>query len=146
MSTIKSMIQRVQAVRGREAIIIEDVFVKNEIKIADKQREQLFEGFDKNQQRLKRYRNDLYARRKNRMNPKPGFGNPDFKDKGDFYRGIEIRVDGGVIRTLLYDEKSEDLLERDPNIIGLGGPYKQELIDETLRPGIVGDLKSALKL
>jgi hypothetical protein len=144
MGTIRSLLKRVENLDIDS--IIEKTFVRNEEKFAEKNRQQLFEGFDKDGERLKEYRSTLYAEVKHRMNPIPGEGNPDFKVTGAFYRGIEVRVDAPAIRTLLYDEKSEKLLERDPNIIGLGGKFKSDLITETLQPELVKDIRNDLKI
>jgi len=80
------------------------------------------------------------------MNPVPGLGNPDFFLTGAFQRAISVQVQGGTIRTLMNDSKSDDLLKRDPDIIGLGGEFKKELIDTKLRPAFLAEVKKSLKI
>jgi hypothetical protein len=144
MATIKGLYKRVQALNSDE--VIEDAFIENEKQFAEKNRQQLFSGFDKNGKRLKPYKNKRYADKKHAMNPKPGHGNPDFRLKSDFYRGIEVRIDGQVIRTILNDPKSTYLLQRDPDIVGLGGEFKEQMNRDHLQPSLTRHFRKNLKL
>lgn len=144
MSSISGLLKRVQSVDMDK--VIEVAFVKNEGAIADENRKQLFEGFDKKGKRLKPYKNKKYAAKKHARNPIPGLNNPDFFDKGDFQKGIEFRIDGNVIRGVLNDPKSDALLKRDPDIIGLGGTYKKDFIDTKLRPSFLSEVHKELKI
>jgi hypothetical protein len=144
MGTIKGLLRRVEAANIDQAL--HDAFAESAEAIEEKNRQQLFEGYDKNGERLRPYRSAKYARVKHEMNPLPGYGNPDFKVTGDFYRGIQVRVDGQVIVTELRDKKSDELLARDPDIAGVGGKYKKELIGETLQPAFNKEMHQQLKL
>ena len=144
MSSIRAFAQKVEALNIDTAL--QTAFTANEREIADQNRKQLYAGFDKKGQRLKKYRNSKYARVKNQMNPVPGLGNPDFFLTGAFQRAISVQVQGGTIRTLMNDSKSDDLLKRDPDIIGLGGEFKKELIDTKLRPAFLAEVKKSLKI
>jgi hypothetical protein len=144
MGTIKGLLRRIEAANVDQAL--HNAFSESADAIEEKNRQQLFEGYDKNQERLKPYRRPRYARVKNAMNPLPGYGNPDFKVTGAFYRGIEVRVEGQEIITNLTDSKSDELLARDPDIIGVGGKYKKELIGDTLQPAFNKEMHKQLKL
>jgi hypothetical protein len=124
-------------------LAIEKAFVDNESAIAVENRKQLHEGFNRDQQRLAKYKNQAYADKKFRQNPIPGHGNPDLESTQEFHKGIEVRIDGLVIRTLFNDPKSVFLLDKYPNISGLGGKYKQEIID-LLRPQVVNNIRKAI--
>lgn len=144
MSTIKGLIRRIEQANVEQAL--HDAFQQNAQAIEDKNREQLFEGYDRNGKRLKPYRRAKYARVKNEMNPLPGLGNPDFKVTGAFYRGVHVTVEGQVIKTNLSDSKSDELLKRDPDIIGVGGNYRKEIINDTLHPAFIGQMHKQLKI
>lgn len=116
--------------------IIEDAMNDTAKEFSDKQREQLTDGFDSNGNRLKKYANAGYAAKKNKLNSKPGFGNADHKLTGDYHRGIYMTVDGNQVRTGSFDEKQPYLEKRDPNSLGLGGPYKSEYLQNDLSPVI----------
>lgn len=114
--------------------------------ISEENKKQLFEGFDKEQQKLSEYRNPVYAEVKNRMNPLPGFGNPDLKKTGAFYQGIQVRVEGAVIRTDSSDPKNDALVKKYGDIFGLGGKFKAEYISKFLRPAFFKQLEQATGL
>lgn len=103
--------------------------------LSDANRKQLREGFDRTGKRLRKYRSPKYARAKYGMNPLPGLGNPDLKLTGKFHREIKTSVTGETIVTASTDGKAL-MLEKSygPNIYGPGGNYKNEYINEDLRP------------
>lgn len=71
--------------------------------IAEYNRSQLRSGFDGKGRRLKAYRSKSYAARKNRANPVPGFGNPDYKVTGAYHEAIRAAVEGGLIKLYTTD-------------------------------------------
>lgn len=115
--------------------------------ISQLNREQLEEGFDSNGERLRKYRNPIYARKKAAMNPKPGLGNPDLKLTGRFYRGIRADVEDGQIHVYSTDSKDPDLVEKyGSDIYGLGPVKGQEYVDNHLQPSFQGLIREKLKL
>lgn len=143
MATIKELYRRVLALNTDDAI--EQAVSETADEYLKENQKQLFEGFDREGQHLRRYRSAKYARVKNQMNPLPGLGNPDFYVTGDFYRGQHVRATAQGITTDLTDPKSAELLRRDPNIIGLGGAYRMEYIG-VLHPALVRRIRQNLKL
>lgn len=100
------------------------------------QKKQLYAGFDKTGNKITRkYRNNKYARVKNSMNPLPGLGTPDLRLTGAFYSGIGIERQGSVLHIESSDSKN-DALESKYDPFGLGGAYKKEFIDKSLRPNL----------
>lgn len=96
--------------------------------------------------RLKRYRNNKYARVKNQMNPLPGLGNPDFILFGGFTSKIETERVGDTIGTHSYDQKAPYLEDRDgaDNIYGLGEERHNEYVTQTLEPAFQAGVMEAL--
>lgn len=143
MSTIGQLYRRVQQLNTDK--VIDDVFIANQEFLAEENKKQLHEGFDRTGARLKRYKNAAYARKKYAQNPIPGYGNPDFFLTGAFFRQWQVRIDGDVIRNILNDPKSQFLLDRDPNILGLGGDYRKEALNK-IRPEIITAIRQKIKL
>lgn len=115
--------------------------------ISQLNREQLEEGFDSNGERLNKYRNPIYARKKAAMNPKPGLGNPDLKLTGSFYRGIRADVEDGQIHVYSTDSKDPELVEKyGSDIYGLGTEKGNEYIKDHLQPSFQGLIREKLKL
>lgn len=80
---------------------------------------QLSYGLNAKGGRFKRYRNKYYAAKKNRMNSRPGLGNPDLKLTGAFWSAfkIDIRARGADIYST--DPKAEGLDDKYASIYGL---------------------------
>lgn len=116
--------------------VIEESFDDTAKEYADKQREQLTDGFGSDGNRLRKYRSPVYARMKNQMNSKPGFGNPDLRLTGSFHRGITMTANGDAILTGSVDAKTEALEKKYPKALGLAGPYKSDYLEHDLSPMI----------
>lgn len=114
--------------------------------LTEKNKEQMFAGFDKTGNKISpKYRKNKYARIKNEMNPTPGFGTPDLKVTGDFYAGMATVRDGNVLNEFSTDYKNEWLDEKyDP--FGLGGDYKKEFMEETLHPNLISEANKTIGL
>lgn len=109
---------------------------------ADLNRQQLFQkGLKANGERLKPYRSDYYARRKNRMNPAPGFGNPDAYLTGSLHRGLFVQVKG---LSVVFDSTAGTaafMLKRDgPAIFGHTQESKGEM-GQAMQPHVVREIK-----
>ena len=60
--------------------------------------EQLFKGIDANGAQLQPlYKSKSYAKKKNEMNATPGYGVPDLKLTGSFYKSQKLAVNGDQI-------------------------------------------------
>jgi hypothetical protein len=60
--------------------------------------QQMYEGKDSQDEQIQpTYKRPRYARVKNQMNPTPGYGVPDLKLSGDFYKGYTLKVDGDQV-------------------------------------------------
>lgn len=99
---------------------------------------QLLHGQDSKGDTLRpEYRNVYYSRKKNARNPLPGYGVPDLRDTGDFYKDFTLDVDEKSYTLSSNDWKSVILTEKyGPHIFGLMTENKEKYISETLRPKI----------
>jgi hypothetical protein len=143
MQTIESLYETIQSL---DTDTICEASVKNTSDaIADLNAEQLFHGLSSKEKNLKSYRNEEYAEEKNRMNPLPGFGNPDLYYTGNFYKGIKATVDGSQFTITSSDEKTPMLTKKygDKIIFGLGEKYSGEYIREFLNPEFKKQMESA---
>lgn len=87
-----------------------------------------------------------YADVKHEMNPRPGWGNPDLKFTGSFYKGFYAKLEGNDIlmestdekSTMLqekYDEDPDSLLaEQGSNIFGLQDENQRTFNQEIFYP------------
>lgn len=103
---------------------------------ADANRDQLEHGYDRNGERLKKYSNPKYAKIKQQQNSLPGYGNPDLKRSGAFHRGIIMTANNGLVLTGSMDDKAPRLTGKYPTTLGLGGPFKEGYVQDTLAPAI----------
>jgi hypothetical protein len=67
---------------------------------------QLDQGLNAEGKKFRPYVNGSYARMKNRMNPKPGLGNPDLKKTGDFWKAFKADLRLGVMDIYSEDQKA----------------------------------------
>jgi hypothetical protein len=95
-------------------------------RVVELNREQLESGLNVTGGRFRQYRNRKYAGMKARMNPKPGYGNPDLKLTGDFWRAFRAEVKGGL-EVYSTDPKADDLESRYEGIYGLTADNLNEL-------------------
>lgn len=111
-------------------------------KLSQRQREQLLEGKNALGEKVGRYRNPQYARMKNAMNPKPGYGVPDLKLSGNFHKGIYTDVRGDTIITDSTDTKTQKLADKyGEEIFGLSEEKKNVFIKEDLHPVFMEKIK-----
>jgi hypothetical protein len=90
------------------AIILQTSY---EIELLNKQ--QLYNyGVDSTGKKLKKYINDTYAKEKNYMNRRPGFGQPDLFFTGKFYKGFTVNVNKTHFKVDSVDFKSEKLKDQ----------------------------------
>lgn len=140
MTTAAEMLRRLSRVNLTE--IASEVIAGNPKPVADLNREQLYQdGLKADGTKLKKYRSDAYARRKNARNPGPGLGNPDFFNTGDFQRALFVDARTTTVVFSSSDPKTPLLLQRDgPEIFGLTDESKAEY-RPTLMAGIAKEVK-----
>lgn len=110
-------------------------------------KDQLLHGMDKNGEKITpKYKRNKYARVKNEMNPLAGIGTPDLKVKGDYYKGLTAKLEGGTIVETSTDFKAEFLEPKYDDIHGLGGEYKKRYQDKNLRPAIGTEIEKTIGL
>lgn len=146
MTTPLDMFRRIESLNIKQ--VATDALEDTASVIAEKNREQLEEGFDSNRENLLPYRSKVYAGMKNQMNPKPGYGNPDLKLTGAFYRGIRAEVnDDGEVHTYSTDSKDGKLVMKyGTDIYGLGIIKGQEYINDHLSPAFNKAIHAKLNL
>jgi hypothetical protein len=141
---VKSLIKRVKVLDTNNSI----QYSFNKVKeiYADYNREQLFYGYNKDGERLRKYRTLKYARMKSGLNPLPGLRNPDLFLSGKFHKGIKMTVIGDSLRVRSSDKKNNFLMARYKKIFGLGGRFRKRFIKDDLSPVFMKRQRSKLLL
>lgn len=136
MATIGSMKRRFEKLDTDK--IIDTVMQDSQEMIADKNAEQMHTGERKDGDTIRpEYRSPAYAELKHGQNPLPGEGIPDLRLTGAFYAGIYVKVVGDKIIYGSTDEKADKLEKKYGKAIwGLNIPFKAEVMQEKIRPGI----------
>lgn len=115
--------------------------------IIDRQQEQLRYGFNAKGQKIGKYKNEAYARKKNAMNPLAGLGNVDLKLEGNFVKAIKVDVTPDVYRIESTDSKSAELTEKyGEDIMGLDADHKKGYVNQDLRPVFMKKVREKIKL
>ena len=93
------------------------------------------------------YQSEIYAEMKHSMNPLPGFGVPDLKLTGAFYRATSVSVGSQTLKIDSSDSKSTELQAKyGKEIFGLNGVYKREYLNESLGPVFRSSITSIIGL
>ena len=131
-------------IRKAAASIISD----NKQQIADLNREQLMDGFNKEGKKLKKYQSNSYAARKNRMNSAPGLGNPDLYLTGRFHEAMNVKINSKVSYEIFSaDSKTSDLTKKyGKDIFGLTEESRDKASTEIINPGLILHIKEVVKL
>lgn len=111
--------------------------------------EQLFKGIDSKGQKLKpKYSRVRYARAKNTVNPLPGYGTPDLKLTGDFYRDFYLKAEPERKFSLFSsDEKAPKLQEKyGEDIFGLTADNEHKINFEEVLPRLIEWMLSNMKI
>lgn len=108
-----------------------------------------FRLFDKSEdadgEPLEFYRSIAYSIIKNQINPSPGFGRPDLKDTGDFYRGFNLTVTEDEFEIDSTDEKSTMLKSKyGDKIFGLTNEELEAFSSEAFNKLFIEKVKQAL--
>lgn len=132
MAGINAMIARVQ--RVNIPVAIEEAVTETSTDLVRLQRLQLLSGKTNENSIIGIYKSDSYAFKKFVMNPLPGFRKMDFRLTGDFYRGIFADARDKTVVIDSADEKTERLLEINPDIFGLNKKNSEEYARHYLGP------------
>ncbi len=123
--------------------VVEDVYDQTKEPLADLNAVQLLNGLSAKGKNLKSYRSAEYATEKNRINPLPGYGNPDLRLTGAFYRGIYASNQGGSLTITSTDSKTADLEKKygELNIFGLSEKFRIEHVVENIEPAFKKEIE-----
>ena len=124
--TINSVLKRLEVDINT---VVEDAIIENSETLADLQRAQMLKGENSKGEKIGKYRNPAYARKKASMNPLAG-GSVDLKLTGDFHRGIfvaDVRKDVFVMSSA--DEKTVELSKKYDDPFGMNADSKNELVN-----------------
>lgn len=134
MATATEILERLQSLSVRE-MLIESIEETADLYV-DLNTAQLLEGKDGDNQPLRpQYAIESYADQKNRMNPLPGYGNPDLKLTGAFYKGYGVRVEGTDVVKFSTVSYADGLFEKYGNAIGqLDEERHEEYVQGDLAP------------
>jgi len=121
MTTVATVLRRLESLNVEE--IAKSSARKNLQYMVDLNRLQLSTGETQNymSKKLKGYANEEYADEKHSMNPLPGWGYPDLKLTGRFYKSFYAVLEGDNIEIGAKDEKTGWLSEHyeEDRIFGL---------------------------
>lgn len=128
--------------------VVEEVYEQTKEPLADLNAVQLLQGLSAKGRNLKSYASPLYAEMKNRMNPLPGYGNPDLRLTGAFYRGIYASNQSGSLSITSTDSKTPDLEKKygELNIFGLSEKFRIEHVVENIEPAFKKEIESVTGL
>lgn len=155
--TIVKIIAQLNAAKAAIPTIVSESIDETQDDYVAGIKKQLFDGFDGDGDRLQVYQNyyanfdgtgiQSYPNYKNKLNPKPGYGNPDLNLTGKYYAGIGIHVEGNNVFSGSTDSKDEALQTKyGPNILKLGGTYNDEYVHVSLAPVVKKNLTELTNL
>lgn len=140
-----ALLERLQAFNAEQAIA--DAVEAEKVPLADMVRRQLSSGIAGDGKRLKPYKSTTYARKKNRMNPEPGLGNPDGKVSGALHEGIGIEAFRNGYGTTSKTPYAKYLEQRDGSrIYRLTDRNKATAASTLLAPHVIQSLAKATGL
>lgn len=128
MGTIRALYNKCKALDIKKAA--EEAVIKSGSALIDYNKRQLYDKSElASGERLAPYNSILYAIDKERMNPAPGFMNPDLYLTGAFQKGFNLTVKDYSFEVDSSDSKSDKLKKQyGDNIFGLSPTSKEEYI------------------
>jgi hypothetical protein len=110
MTTIQGLLEKVQTVNLRRAVPA--IIQQTSFEIEALNKEQLYNyGVNSDGQKLTPYKSKSYAREKNYMNRRPGYGIPDLFLTGAFFQGFVVDVTSTSFSVDSVNSKSAKLKE-----------------------------------
>lgn len=137
---ISMMEMRRRVVSFRDGLIEEAkaIVLAHSDEIVQLNRSQMYFGLNGNAEKIGYYKDRYYAQKKHSINPAPGYNVVDLRYTGDFYRKMELKLNGDGFILTSSDKKAEALAEKYGNIIfKLGPSARNEVILKILQPGLV---------
>lgn len=162
MGTITDTLQCLEQLKVRT--IARRVFEKNSKAMVLMNMGQLFIGKNSKGENLRPYApwkmedGTEYADFKEELNPRPGWGNPDLKLTGSFYKGMFAKLEGDNIIQDSTDKKSEWLkkhydgddselpLDGESNIFGLTDENHVHFVQEVYYPDFKKEIQAVTGL
>ena len=118
-----------EASKGR---IIDETLSMLKLRMLELNLLQLDYGLDTGGGKLRKYKSMRYAIKKNRMNSRPGLGNPDLKFTGAFWKAWRTDLRNHGVDIYSTDPKAEFLADKYMGIYGLTLESMQTLRAEAL--------------
>lgn len=145
MATVRQVLNNVKALD----VYLEGVNVIREEKeqVLDANRKQLKKGKTKELKTFKKYASPKYARAKNKRNPAPGLGNPDYKVTGAYWKSFKLRI-LSKYSWLIYsdDPKAKYLENRGGQPYGLNKEGQTEFVNNIFRAKYLKRVRAKMKL
>jgi hypothetical protein len=145
MAGVREVYRRYELLMNNLKSIAENSVDETKPDYIESQKDQLIQGSNSSGGTFRKYRNAVYAKRKNQMNPLPGYGNPDLKLTGDFYSGIYAKVEGGKIVIGSNDSKAQALEANYKNVFGLNSQEMEDYLYNKLKPAYHKNIIDFLK-
>lgn len=144
--TIPELQRRFKRVDIKKAAV--SIIADNKEDIVQFNRDQLMDGENKEGKKLKKYKSNSYAARKNKMNPSPGFGNPDLYLTGNFQEAMKLNIQSSRTYDITStDSKTPDLKKKyGADIFGLQPDSRKEIQETIMNPGLVSHIKTVTGL
>lgn len=138
MTTIAELYEAVSKLRLREEL--PEMIRETGVEIAIKVEKQLAKGELSTGDKIKpEYAAPAYSKTKSTMNPMAGYGTPDLKYTGDYYKGIGVALLSSAEYAIESDvpyAHNASIEKYGDNLLRLSEQSKEEYIEETLRPKI----------
>lgn len=138
MTTIEQLYEAFSNVRLREDL--PELIRENGTVMAELVEGQLIQGKDATGESITpSYANKYYSKKKFSMNSLPGYGIPDLKVTGDYYKGIGVAIkseDEYDIESDVPYALNPSISQYGDNLLALSDDNKQVFCDQTLAPAI----------
>lgn len=117
--------------------IIGDALVLQQKQIIEYQKAQMLHGQTATGDKIGKYKNKDYARKKANLNPLAGYGYVDLRLHNEFQRNITIRFFSDSYVIFSTDSKAEKLVQDyGPNIFGLNAEFIDDFAETFLNDEI----------
>ncbi len=115
--------------------------------LLDVHADQLKHGKSGSGERIGKYKNKQYRRKKFDMNPLAGYGNVDLKLTGEFQRERRVVVFSDSYAITSLDSKTDQLVEKYGDIIfNLSPVYQKQYVNTAFRAAAFAEFKKQLFL
>lgn len=133
MATIDKLIRNARQIDMERTV--SDTMHATQGELVDAQQEQMLGGKDSEGERIGKYKNKYYRRKKFNMNPLAGYGNVDLRLTGEFYRNIKIFWFSSSFFFESTDEKNDRLVEKyGEDVFGLNKKSRKGYVRDVLTP------------